>query len=309
MSNSNSTALFGEPPDDPHGSPFDKIRQVDEMGEFWTGRRMQPLMDYARWDKFAEVIEKAKFSLGLIKGEDAAAHHFATWGSDGGRWGNSQLDDYRLTRFGAYLVAMAGDDTKEAVAEARIYFAVATRAAEVAASRELAAPGVLALPNLRGMDEQSILFVQQLSQSLTAYTGALIEEKRKTAALLPAAELAATYAAANGVTAMRSFARDVQQWAKDRGVRVLQQHVFDYLGHIGVIIRARTSEHGQATAFAIAAGHAENETVLIKHRRGVVEKRKYGKLTASGEDHAFKRIRAAIAEHGTLDLKVINADT
>ncbi len=166
-----------------------------------------------------------------------------------------------------------------------------------AAPRELAAR-----PNFVGMDEQTLMFVHRQSQDLALYVQALIEEKRKTAELLPGAELAATYAAANGVTAMRSFARDVQQWARERGVRVLQQQVFDYLGHLGLIIRARTSEHGQATAFAIAAGHAENETVLIRRRNGVVEKRKYGKLTAKGEDHAFKRIRAAITEHGTLDV-------
>ena len=45
------------------------------------------------------------------------------------------VPDFRLTRFGAYLVAMAGDDTKQAVAEARIYFAVRTREAEQQAVR------------------------------------------------------------------------------------------------------------------------------------------------------------------------------
>ena len=43
--------------------------------------------------------------------------------SDGGRWGNQKLDDYRLTRFGAYLVAMAGDDTTRAVAEVEVNWA------------------------------------------------------------------------------------------------------------------------------------------------------------------------------------------
>ncbi|MGW4629300.1 RhuM family protein [Streptomyces rubiginosohelvolus] len=41
--------------------------------------------------------------------------------------------DYRLSRFGAYLVAMAGDDTKEPVALARVYFAGRTREAELGA--------------------------------------------------------------------------------------------------------------------------------------------------------------------------------
>jgi DNA-damage-inducible protein D len=117
------------------GSPFDAIRRTDERGEYWTGRDLMPLMDYASWEKFAMVIGKASASLSLVQGSSEANHHFAIWGSDGGRWGNRRLDDYRLTRFGAYLVAMAGDDTKEAVAHARVYFAVRTREAEVAPAR------------------------------------------------------------------------------------------------------------------------------------------------------------------------------
>lgn len=121
-------------------SPFDAIRRVDERGEFWTGRDLMPLMEYAAWDKFVVVIEKAKASLALVEGAAQAEHHFTAWGSDGGRWGNQRLDDYRLTRFGAYLVAMAGDDTKPAVARARVYFAVKTREAEVAPARRFAIP-------------------------------------------------------------------------------------------------------------------------------------------------------------------------
>lgn len=48
------------------------------------------------------------------------------------------IANYRLTRFGACLVAMAGDDTKATVAEARIYFAVKTREAEISQPRVVA---------------------------------------------------------------------------------------------------------------------------------------------------------------------------
>ncbi|MFJ8507732.1 phage antirepressor KilAC domain-containing protein [Streptomyces avermitilis] len=115
-------------------SPFDAIKREGERGEFWTGRQMQPLMDYLRWEDFAVVIEKAKGSLALVQGDEAAEHHFGKSRSDGGRWGNQRIEDYDLTRFGAYLTAMAGDDTKEAVAQARVYFAVRARQAEVQAS-------------------------------------------------------------------------------------------------------------------------------------------------------------------------------
>ncbi|MET8334339.1 RhuM family protein [Streptosporangium canum] len=127
----NTIALPGSPAS---GSPFDAIRHVDAYGrEYWLGREMQPLMEYSRWEKFAEVIEKAKASLALVKGADQANHHFTVWGSDGGRWGNQKLDDFQMTRFAAYLAAMAGDDTKPAVAHARVYFAVRAREAELGA--------------------------------------------------------------------------------------------------------------------------------------------------------------------------------
>lgn len=115
-------------------SPFDRIRHTDAFGrEYWLGREMQPLVEYGRWHEFAAVIEKAKASLALVQGAKQAEHHFVIQHSDGGRWGNQRLEDYRLTRFGAYLTAMAGDDMKPAVAEARVYFAVRAREAELGA--------------------------------------------------------------------------------------------------------------------------------------------------------------------------------
>lgn len=129
-----TTVALGEPEDQGNQSPFDQVKHLDEhANEYWTGRDLQPLMDYGQWVKFAAVIEKAKASLAIVEGHDSAEHHFPKWESDGGRWGNQQIEDYRLTRFAAYLTAMAGDDTKQAVAEARIYFAVKTREAEVQA--------------------------------------------------------------------------------------------------------------------------------------------------------------------------------
>jgi len=110
-------------------SPFEAIKHADDS---WLGRELMPLMEYSRWEDFETVIEKAKNSLALVQGQEQAGYHFGTCRSDGGRWGNQQLDDFRLTRFAAYLTAMAGDDTKDAVAHARVYFAVRTREAETA---------------------------------------------------------------------------------------------------------------------------------------------------------------------------------
>jgi DNA-damage-inducible protein D len=121
----------------PEPSPFDAIREVDERGEYWRGRRLQPLMEYSKWDKFEAVIIKARDALVLVEGQESADYHFEKIdkvfphvGKNPSDLGGRPGKDYRLTRHAAYLVAMAGDDTKEAVARARIYFARRTEEAD-----------------------------------------------------------------------------------------------------------------------------------------------------------------------------------
>jgi hypothetical protein len=94
------------PISDSDGSPFDAIRWTDDCGDFWTGRDLMPLMEYARWDAFVAVIEKAKTSLALVQGADAAVSNFLYSKKVSGTRGPA-ASDYRLTRFGAYLAAMA----------------------------------------------------------------------------------------------------------------------------------------------------------------------------------------------------------
>ncbi|MFE6486981.1 RhuM family protein [Streptomyces sp. NPDC057757] len=92
-------------------------------------------MDYAQWRDYATVIKKARDSLALVQGEDAAQQHFAEMRNMVAIGSGAQrgTQNYRLTRFGAYLAAMAGNDTISAVAHARVYFAVRTREAELGA--------------------------------------------------------------------------------------------------------------------------------------------------------------------------------
>ncbi|RKN61849.1 hypothetical protein D7231_31750 [Streptomyces klenkii] len=109
---------------------------MDAYGrEHWNGREMQPLMEYSQWRDYAAVIRKARASLALVEGESAAQKHFAETRNlvRIGSGARREAQDFRLTRFGAYLTAMAGDDTKSAVAHARVYFAVRTREAELGA--------------------------------------------------------------------------------------------------------------------------------------------------------------------------------
>ncbi|MCX4778190.1 phage antirepressor KilAC domain-containing protein [Streptomyces sp. NBC_01264] len=114
-------------------SPFDKIMHVDINGEErWSARDLQQLMGYASWQDFDKVVVRARD--GLDTTEVNSLDHFmgAHKVIKGGRWGNQQAADYRLTRLGAYQVALAGDSRKPEVAAAKLYFAVQTRRAEVA---------------------------------------------------------------------------------------------------------------------------------------------------------------------------------
>lgn len=108
-------------------SPFDSIRQFDEHGaEFWSARDMMPLQGYgADWRNFVASIDRAK-ATAVNQGMDPDELFVAVTEKSGGR----PREDYRLSRYAAYLVAMNGDPRKPEVAAAQSYFAIRTREAE-----------------------------------------------------------------------------------------------------------------------------------------------------------------------------------
>ncbi len=113
-------------------SPFDAIKQTDQDGEFWSARDMQTPLDYEQWRDFANAVERAKAAC--LNSGHQPEHHFAPVRKviKGGRWGEQEVDDFRLTRYASYLLAMNSDPRKEAVATAQTYFAQKTREAETA---------------------------------------------------------------------------------------------------------------------------------------------------------------------------------
>lgn len=113
-------------------SLFESIKHINEYGqEYWTARELQKALDYVEWRKFKQAIAKAqeacKASNGNISDHFVGAAKMVDIGSGTHR----KIEDYHLSRFACYLIAMNGDPRKEAIALAQTYFAVKTRQQEL----------------------------------------------------------------------------------------------------------------------------------------------------------------------------------
>lgn len=125
----------------PAVSPFDSIKRTDADGlEFWSARDLMLVMSYARWNEFKTPLERAmKSALNQGYGVDGLFRRSTE--NSGGR----PSENFYLTRFAAYLVAMNGDPNKTEVAEAQAYFAIQTRVAETQVQALPTGPALLAL--------------------------------------------------------------------------------------------------------------------------------------------------------------------
>lgn len=112
-------------------SPFDSIRQFEDEYEYWSARDLQELMGYVEWRKFEDAIERAMIACRNSGHGPESNFVLAAKVMKKGRYGSYTVDDYHLSRYACYLVAMNSDPRKEAVSQAQTYFAMKTRQAEV----------------------------------------------------------------------------------------------------------------------------------------------------------------------------------
>ncbi len=111
---------------------FEDIKHIDEDGvEYWTGRELFPLLGYATWQAFDELIIRAS-GAALVSGQ-TVENHFSqlTKMVDIGSGSKRPVKDWKLDRYACYLIAQNGDPKIPQIAIAQTYFAIQTRRQEI----------------------------------------------------------------------------------------------------------------------------------------------------------------------------------
>ena len=272
-------------------SPFDSIKHTGEDGtEYWSARDLMPLMGYAHrgaWQRFDEsVISRAKRAA-ANQGMQVDNLFIGSYEKTGGR----PREDFKLTRYAAYLVAMNGDPNKPEVAAAQHYFAVQTRVAETQ-SPALALPQdyASALRELANTVEAKELAEKRAQEQAELAAKRALEIEAQASAV----EKAAAHTASDDTKGRQAFAREVQQWGMRKGVGIKQKSVYDLLRRRGMLIAEGRHDSNNPTAQAVKNGWAELEQGVSWNGHAWAT----AKLTPAGQDMAWKWIRKDLETYG-----------
>lgn len=224
----------------PATSPFDAIKHTDERGDHWTARKLAPLLEYAQWRNFEDRALSARNAIDLAMGDGAGRDHIADLSSmvPIGSGATRKVDDFRLTRFGAYMTALECDGSKQAVADAKAYFAIRTEQAE----RAEAAVPVLGDP-LAELERQTAMTARAIEIAKAERAGREVAEQRAAALEGPAAAWD-EIAAAEGDFSLREAAFMLRRAGIDTG----QNRLMKSLRDLGMVDRrgvpyARHEDH------------------------------------------------------------------
>lgn len=111
---------------------FEQIKKTNEIGqEYWSARELHTALSYISWDKFLNVITKAREAC--EKSGQSVSDHFSRVGKmiTLAKGATRDIGDLHLTRYACYLIIQNADPSKEVVALGQTYFAVQTRKQEL----------------------------------------------------------------------------------------------------------------------------------------------------------------------------------
>lgn len=211
----------------PHASPFDAIRRTRDDGtEYWSARDLMRVEGYQRWEKFKNGFSRA-VATARNQGHDVW-HHFPQSAQkvDIGSGATREIEDYALTRFAAYLVAMNGDPNMPEVAAAQAYFAIRTREAETR-------PAV-ALPSKREL----ALMVIEAEDRADREQAARVEAERHAAELAPSAAAWDELGSAGADYAIDDAAKVL---SRDPNINIGKLRLFAYMAGLGWTYRGHRS--------------------------------------------------------------------
>ncbi len=106
---------------------LEKTKNLAPNGtEYWKARELMPLLAYADWTNFRKVIVDAIEACN--KSGIPSNNHFREFTDmvEVGSGAKRNIENWYLTRYASYLIAMNGDSTKPEIATAQSYFAAQT---------------------------------------------------------------------------------------------------------------------------------------------------------------------------------------
>lgn len=115
---------------------FEEIKHLNSIGqEYWSGRELFKILEYIKWDKFLNVIDKAKEAC-KNSGQNPDDHFPRVEKMiDLPKGAKRDIGDLHLTRYACYLIIQNADPAKEVVAQGQTYFAIQTRKQEILEER------------------------------------------------------------------------------------------------------------------------------------------------------------------------------
>lgn len=280
-----------EPVNGEQQSPFDRIKRTRPDGtEYWSARDLMPLMGYPRWNEFKIPLERAMKSAEVQGAGVEDNFRGSTEVKKPGSRGPAG-EDFHLSRFAAYLVAMNGDPNKPEVAAAQAYFAIQTHVAETR-------PSTPALPQdyasaLREL--ASTVEAKELAEEQEREQRELAEKRaRAIEAQAPAVAKAQAHSGVKEWKGKQNFAREVQQWGDLQGLDIKQANVIRLLTRKGMYIAAGRSDSGQVKRDAVRNGWGKNEKGVAENGHAYCRPL----LSPKGQDIAWKWAVKALEQYG-----------